>query len=284
VSSKRPVSKAFCDRWNARSNTEAARKAIADVFPQLREAGAPVNLESAAKLVGIDQIVEADMPDSEGLLHQTASGNYVVSLRRGQATARRRFTLAHEISHVILYRTLGHLRETDESGCRRQSEVARDEERLCDEIAAELLMPRDLFDKSIQDVGVTAATVPAIARLYGVSLQAVSRRITQVLPDEIALSLWRKDEQRGHVAAQWYVSKSSSAKPEHAIELGSPGAGCFAGEPCRGWYWMPLHGQMDKFYVDVCPLEGFDSSKAWILLLVFSRAADHVMSTISRRR
>jgi hypothetical protein len=71
-------------------------------------------VESAARFVGIEQITEMETSAFDGLLSATRSGTYVATLRKGQSESRKRFTLAHELGHVIVRGSVGR-----RTSCRR---------------------------------------------------------------------------------------------------------------------------------------------------------------------
>jgi Zn-dependent peptidase ImmA (M78 family) len=280
------VSKAFRVRWTARTTAEAAGKALEAMIPTIAKSGIPVNVESAAKYVGIQQINEVETSSFDGLLSATSPDTYLVTLRKGQSEVRKRFTLAHEIGHAIVYRSIGRRASATDDGavlkCRAETADERDEERLCDLLAAQLLIPRDQLNLAIEETGACAQSVPGIARLFGVSLEAASRKLVELLPYEIGIGRWSMHADNGHVVAQWYVTRRGARFVEHVIAVGSPGSQCFAEKNVRGWQWFPLHGQMDKYYVDVCPLGG--PQKAWLMFVVFDSAAEHIMTTLSRSK
>lgn len=279
------VSSHFCNYWNERSTLGAVRKAIRTIIPELSKSNLPINLESAARYVGIEQIVDADMVNTDGLLNATRSGAYVVSLKKGQSRSRRRFTLAHEMGHAIVYSGMAGADTIEWNRpieCRGKTEDEKDEERLCDLIAAELLMPVVQFSGVMGEIGVCAGTIPEIARRFGVSLQATCRRLVQILPYEISMSLWKLDELNSRLFPDWHVTKDGSRLLDNSILVGHPGSACFRDESFRGWHWIPLYGQMEKYFVDVCPISG--SKNVWLVMIVFDRAAHHIVSQISRGR
>jgi hypothetical protein len=283
MNEKGSISRLFCAHWGERSPPSAARRALEATIPGFAQSVVPVDVGAAAKYVGIDHVVDSELTGSDGLLSATPSGTYIATLRKGQSASRKRFTLAHEIGHAIVFRSVG-LRNAalDSSQLRCKSGTAdeREEERLCDIIAAELLMPRQQFAQVMDRIGVSASTIPEIAQLFGVSLQATCRKVAQILPYEIAISLWMTNEQSSHFVPKWYVTKNGARAVEHTIAAGDPGSACFVAEPVRGWHWIPLHGQMDKYFVDVSPLRS--SIGAWLLVAVFGNAAQHIISTISK--
>jgi len=242
-------------------------------------------VELAARYVGINQIVEADLTGCDGSLSRTERGSYIATLRAGQGLARKRFTLAHEIGHAIVFRSIGpQAGPSDELHlqCRSKTADQRDEERLCDVLATELIMPRTQFLRAMNEIGVCASTVSVMARKFAVSLQAASRRITQLLPYEIGISQWVIAENSTAFVPKWYVTKRGATTIDYAILVGQPGSECFGDSAVRGWQWVPLQGHMEKYFVDISPVPG--PRRAWLAIMVFSDAPQQVMFAISKAR
>jgi hypothetical protein len=274
--------RAFCDRWGEKTVSSAARKALETLIPSSAGASIPVDMVSAAKYVGIEQILEMEAMTCEGLLSSSPSGTYVAMLRKGQSHVRKRFTLAHEVGHVVIYRSVGApplSEENTQIQCQSHTVQHREEEALCDLLAAELLMPHGKFIAAMEEVGVSASTVASIARRFDVSIHAAARRVTQLLPYDVGIGLWGTSQDRAFVSPSWYVSKKGAVSTEHAIPFGAAGSECFTEHAIRGWRWLPLQGQMEKYYVDICPV---GDSRRWLVLVIFGTAAQHIISTISK--
>jgi IrrE N-terminal-like domain len=126
----------------------------------------PTDLESIALRLNITGFRAEDVPFS-GELRPDGAG-FTVIYSSALSPGRRRFTVAHEMAHALF--------ETSGRNCPR---VGRELERLCDKIAAELLMPRMVF---LQCVGpaVSVGGVFELARLFGLSLSATAIRCAEL--------------------------------------------------------------------------------------------------------
>jgi len=282
MTDRKSVSRSFCERWGERTPEAAARKALESAIPGAARSAVPVNLDAAARFVGIEQVLETNMTQADGLLQLAPSGSYVASLRSGQGESRKRFTLAHEIGHAVVYRSLAPPGQPPRDALRCGSTataVDRDEERLCDIVATELLMPRTQFLQKMDEFGVCAGTIPQLSREFSVSLQAASRRVTQLSAYNLAVALWTRGDQ-GSLIPKWYVTEAGGKAIDYVIEPGDPGSACFSDRTVRGWHWIPLQGHMEKYFVDISPVRA--SQKAWLLLVVFSDAAQQILSEISK--
>jgi IrrE N-terminal-like domain len=176
------ISRLFYEHWGEKTRTAAARKALEVLIAGSSRAEIPVNVGAAARYLGIERLVYAALSDRDGSLAETSSGRYVATIRSTQSGVRRRFTLAHEVGHAIVLRSLGS-KDLTRAGSRTASRPVtpdeKDEERLCDLLASELLMPRVRFLAVMEEIGVSAETIPQIAHRFEVSLQACARKVAR---------------------------------------------------------------------------------------------------------
>lgn len=75
--------------------------------------------------------------------------------------------------------------------CDVHTQSDREEERLCNIVASELLMPHGQILAVMEELGVRASTIPLIAKRFDVSIHAAARRVVQLLPYDIGICLWR---------------------------------------------------------------------------------------------
>jgi hypothetical protein len=94
--------------------------------------------------------------------------SYEIVYSPNQPLARRRFTIAHELAHLILIQELQHTRQP-----------TKEVERLCDLIAVELLMPESQFRAALQNQW-TIDALFTLARTFQASLTATSRRCAEL--------------------------------------------------------------------------------------------------------
>lgn len=99
------------------------------------------------------------------------------------------FTLAHELAHFLVYRWMKpHERLQIEFREHSKKGERDDTENFIDYIAASILMPEDLFKRSLaekniykKDDSISADAVDAIAQQYDVEFEAAKRRVYEVL-------------------------------------------------------------------------------------------------------
>jgi IrrE N-terminal-like domain len=177
---------------------ERLRKALRirarDLLRKYAPVGPPYDPYLVARGLGVD-VQDTEIAGIEGFI-ETRNGRYVASISTGANETRRRFTLAHELCHVLLMRTaedgkpvnLIRFRANGNLPGLHQDPV---EESLCNYFAGELLMPSDEICKRLMGQKVVPATILDFARDYDVSQQAAAIQIVKVLRDRlIACSFW----------------------------------------------------------------------------------------------
>jgi IrrE N-terminal-like domain len=148
----------------------------------------PIDLGAVAGALGVDRIETAQMTE-EGRLEQRA-GQVSIFLRAGASAPRRRFTLAHELGHLVLADP-----HRDFTAHRMWSRPDR-EERFCDEFAASLLMPRDWIVAEFAGRPQNLATVRDLATATGASMSASVVRLRELLNWRRSLLYWRQTDGR----------------------------------------------------------------------------------------
>lgn len=174
-----------------------------------RRAGEP--LEAMALRLGVSKIVEERL-SFEGGVFQLPSGELVIKLNADGPASRKRFTLAHEIGHLLL----------GKPGLRGSCDRDKVLERKCDAIASELLMPVDQALPFIRDLGKPSPEkLRAIASRFDVSLQAAAFRVHR------DLGLWKcfvgSWQRHPKINTDWFVGyrrRWDRVEPDqHSLDL-----------------------------------------------------------------
>ncbi len=122
-------------------------------------------------------------PGVSGRLIRRKGGKYRVYRRADEHYYRRRFTLAHEIGHLILPRAVGGLSLRD---LRDSESLLFEEEQLCDLFASALLMPEDKIRPFLRDFrSDPAASLKKIVRNFKVTLWAAARRVAIITKSKV---------------------------------------------------------------------------------------------------
>jgi hypothetical protein len=127
----------------------------------------PTDLHAVAASLRVQTIRAAELPVA-GQLRRVAGGLEIL-YSRDQSIERRRFTIAHELGHAIL--------ETTGPRCPRRGVEL---ERLCDMIASELLMPRQVFINYFTERPHGPQSVLEAAELFRTSKTSAALRYAQL--------------------------------------------------------------------------------------------------------
>jgi IrrE N-terminal-like domain len=126
----------------------------------------PTDLEALAKKVGISQCIEGDIAGSGEL--RKSGPTYTIVYSQFLPKSRQRFTIAHEIGHAFINKAWG-------GSFRPGKEV----ERLCDMMAAEILMPQPAVLEFTRN-GVSIGTISKIARTFEASFASAAIRCAEL--------------------------------------------------------------------------------------------------------
>ena len=174
----------------------AAARALLSDFEQRYELGEvpPVPVERVAQsLLGlfVDEADDlralpgapADQGRLSGMLDPGEMVIWVDRIEAGRSQGRRRFTIAHEIGHLVLhvpvsrevfYDRPADIKEIDEERHGEELPALRQREREANVFARELLMPEALVEEQAHATGFN---LPALANRFEVSVPAMRLRL-----------------------------------------------------------------------------------------------------------
>lgn len=145
----------------------------------------PVDLDSISRVQGVTRVERVRMGSVLGMTTQLSSG-FSIKLN-SRVPMKERFTYAHEIAHTLLtppnWQSGGVHRRTRTTGSSL--------ERLCDEIAAELLMPHTWVLPVIRGGRIGAKSVLKVAGTFDTSLNAAAIRVAELSKCNVGISCWR---------------------------------------------------------------------------------------------
>ena len=164
---------------------EILRRYAQDILRRAKAYTVPVPLDKVAKHLGISVNYEPFDGELSGMIAKKGQ-HAVIGVNSLQSNNRQRFTLAHEIGHYALHDFDVHV---DKSFVVRnrdsKSSLAIDHEEIeANRFAAELLMPKDLLEADLDKFEIDiedAETIQHMARRYGVSEQAMTLRIVNLV-------------------------------------------------------------------------------------------------------
>ena len=168
----------------------------------------PTDLDALCARLNVTEVVDdEDIPVVGELRHE--NGTFRILCSTGQSQVRRRFTIAHELAHILF-----------ESTGPRAPRVGEDLEKLCDMIAAEILMPNTVFQAALNQAPMDTSLVRRLASQFQASLTATVLRCADFRPlSVVCIHEGRKKWSRGPTRATDYQLKQLL---RHLIE-GAPG-------------------------------------------------------------
>lgn len=185
-----------------------ARSFVGTVAPS----SMPVELAAYAKQANARIKVAKDLGDDEdGFSMMMPNGEFGICVNGNQTAERQRFTICHELAHIILELPSEHGGGPSWSYSRRPPN-----EVLCDVFAAELLLPYKLFKPFVDEADNSLAIVSSLARRFEASLVATGSRFAALSRPACAFVLCEGGNVR-------YASRSASLRDARGwIPLGSP--------------------------------------------------------------
>ena len=166
---------------------------VKDLLNKVGAKAAPIPVEKIAEFLGARIVYEPARQGEEvyGMLFRD-NGTPVIGVNSSNHIHRQRFTVAHEIGHLLLHKGDEYI-DTPKVHYRDfLSGLAIDNEEIeANGFAAELLMPRDFLEKSLQVIGKKKMDDPQkiiekLSKEYRVSPQTVEFRLKNlgVFPPE----------------------------------------------------------------------------------------------------
>jgi IrrE N-terminal-like domain len=171
----------------------------------------PGTLVPLARSLGADCVVWGDFGarPQDGLL-ETVDDRILIRIRRDQYKTRQRFTLAHEIGHLVLVQPDFYL-----AAMRRRNGLENDE-RFCDALAAALLMPADWIEDRYTARPRNFTTLSDCSKATETSLTASLLRLKTILGWTSSLLHWRRKDRI------WRLVGMTGVPQKVRFRLGTP--------------------------------------------------------------
>lgn len=155
------------DDFDSRSNLGLAKKMARQLLSDANITSIPILLKDVVKYVPDLSVEGREFEDEISGLQISYKGKYFICYNSNHPVKRNRFTVAHEIAHIVL----GHT-----SPCSKKSLGSKDpSEAEADQFAAELLMPLKFLKTAI----ITKKNVKDLSSLFWVSKEAMSWRMIE---------------------------------------------------------------------------------------------------------
>ena len=145
----------------------------------LRKAGiesVPVNVGRLAAAANATVKVAHDLADDESGQTTSYQGKHFIIVNGNHSEVRQRFTVLHEIGHIVLELPSNHHGATLKTGALLRYARRPEEEMLCDVFAAECLLPHKPFAERVVASDISLDAVKSLARQFVASLTTTGSR------------------------------------------------------------------------------------------------------------
>jgi len=138
----------------------------------------PVKLGALAKELGLSVKLSTMKPGQSGQIAKEGE-SYVIRINRHETKERQRFTLAHEISHFLLHKDFIDAQGGITDNVLYRSGASEQKEYEANRLAADLIMPRQLVDSSLAELGEIPSdeVIDFMAEKFQVSKAAMEVRL-----------------------------------------------------------------------------------------------------------
>lgn len=159
-----------------------ARRKATDLLRRANVTSVPVPVEDLAAVMGARIRYEAFDGEMSGMVLRSPDGSAVIGINARHSQLRRRFSVAHEIGHLVLHEDEAlHVDAWTPFAYRtdKSSQGTDPREIEANQFAAELLMPEQQIKRDVSDLADLEAedVVDRMADKYQVSAQAMTLRL-----------------------------------------------------------------------------------------------------------
>lgn len=181
------VARILSRKWNGLPAPDVIAMLAREVRGSLKQSKR-ADLNAICATVGVS--IQYKPLGVDALLQEMETG-YIASINSASSKVRQRFSIAHEVGHVMLYnatglaQAFGHLSPNE-----RKSSEAIEIEELCNRFAAELLMPIADWQKQIFSEGISLKVIRRLMSRYEVSISAAARRVIDAEVWKCAIVIW----------------------------------------------------------------------------------------------
>jgi Zn-dependent peptidase ImmA (M78 family) len=131
-------------------------------------------------------VMKRDLAGCDGRLLRSGDDALIVVDSRAYQSAKWRFTIAHELGHLLLHKDIDSLKLCTERDMNDYSGSGREQE--ANEFAAELLMPKAIFGRCCDEVKRPSMThVRNLATRFATSLSATALRFVECTAEPCAI-------------------------------------------------------------------------------------------------
>lgn len=156
------------------SHRHAAVEEARKIIRAVEYSSPPIDLSALARHVGVVSVEPREMV-GDGYVGRRRDGELVIRYREANSRERNRFTIAHEIAHILISRFTG-----EDVMANKHRKGFDDEEAAANRVAAELLMPEEMLSQHLSERPPCWSSIATIRGVFNVSTTALLRRIAEV--------------------------------------------------------------------------------------------------------
>lgn len=176
---------------------EKARDSLLERSDEFEDRSTVVNVDLLADLLGLrHSTYEYREFSGTGQTTLRRDGQLAIQLnpKRNLSLYRYRYTIAHEIAHILIRRNTSETLSGEER--RLAGRFQKEEELLCQFAAASILMPDDRIARYLSERPLSLHLIHAMSRDFRVSLQVVINRLAYLLDNAYAV-YWKFSSKPG---------------------------------------------------------------------------------------
>lgn len=162
------------------------QQTVASLLEQAGITSPGFDVRYLAEKKGAIVVEEPNDSDFSGFLFRSSDSPPVIGVNSNHAPNRKRFTIAHELGHLLLHSKSGvHVDQAIVMMRDSRASAGVDEDEIeANRFAAELLMPRDFVEADLEALGPIHAdderAIANLAKKYRVSPQAMAIRLSSL--------------------------------------------------------------------------------------------------------
>jgi IrrE N-terminal-like domain len=202
-----PFSAALCKIYGCSNPRRIVKWMANDLFMSVGQPGPPFSPFEYARALGLK--IEYRPVQAEGIFVDDPTEGARIVLPPPEhgmtASGRRRlnFTVAHEIAHFVIRRTLTDVVPLSTLKLRSGSS---EEEQLCNAFAAELLMPASKIRHELSPQKLDPEAILRLSERFDVSVKALLCRARDFFPDAVQSIIWASAD--GRISPDWATPSS----------------------------------------------------------------------------
>lgn len=252
------------DKLTAATGTSSVNDAVHNLSERLLSGCVGDNsrtcLRSLSNKLGVVSITLEDLP-CEALLVPLDTGRYKIMLSMRANRHRRRFSLAHELGHIMLHQVLPETRDFETRDV-FMPPGNQTEEDICDRFAAEILMPRLQFEAELSNRELSICTIQHLSQRFDVSLSAATNRCKELLNVDLALAKFDSCNQSMYMTQVFVNFEKSRIYRDRRFSYpfsSIPGIALFSKALTSGWVWIQERWNKRRLFCSAMPSSNEES-------------------------